>query len=69
MIGNVGSLHAILNEALLIHDVSRNHWVMSSSIDQEVTVYDSRFSGGDFHLISFGRGIPNVFHSDSSFLT
>ena len=35
------------NDAIQIHHVNQNHWVMSSSIRQQVTVYDSKFSGGD----------------------
>ena len=36
-----------MNDAIQIHHVNQNHWVTSSSIRQQVTVYDSRFSGGD----------------------
>ena len=37
----------VQNEAIQIHHINRNNWVTSSSIGQEVNVYDSRFSGGD----------------------
>jgi len=43
-------LSPLLNEAFLTHNVNHNHHVMSSSINQEVTVYDSRLSGSDIHL-------------------
>ena len=33
------------HEALQIHFVAGNHWVASSSFGQEVTVYDSKYSG------------------------
>ena len=36
---------AQLHEALQIHFVVGNHWVASSSFGQEVTVYDSKYSG------------------------
>ena len=37
----------VQNEAIQIHHINRNHWVTSSSICQEVNVYDNRFFGGD----------------------
>ena len=33
------------HEALQIHFVAGNHWVTSSSFEQEVTVYNSKYSG------------------------
>jgi len=37
----------VANEAIQIHYVNGDHWVTSTSIGQEVAVYDSKFSGGD----------------------
>lgn len=38
---------AVQHEAIQIHHVpDRHHWVTSSSIGQQVAVYDSKFSGG-----------------------
>ena len=37
----------VANEAIQIHHVNGDHWVTSTSIGQEVAVYDSKFSGGD----------------------
>ena len=34
------------HEALQIHSVAGNHWVASSSLGQQVTVFDSKYSGG-----------------------
>ena len=36
----------VQSEAIQIHLVSGNHWVTSSSLNQEVTVYDSRLQRG-----------------------
>ena len=37
----------VRGDALQIHHINNNHWVTSSSIGNEVVVYDSRFAGGD----------------------
>ena len=36
----------IVNEGIQIHHISSNHWVTSCSFNQEVTIYDSMFTGG-----------------------
>ena len=42
-----GGFSPVHNEAIQIHHIIGNHWVMSSNIGQEVTVYGSMFTGGD----------------------
>ena len=38
-------LHTQQHEALQIHFVAGNHWVAPSSFEQQVTVYNSNYSG------------------------
>ena len=40
--------HTEQHEALQIHFVAGNHWIASSSFEQQVTVYDSKYSS-KFH--------------------
>ena len=35
------------NKSIQIHHIAGNHWVTSCSFNQEVAVYDSKFTGGD----------------------
>lgn len=37
----------VKGDALQIHHINSNHWVTSSSIGNEVVIYDSKFTGGD----------------------
>ena len=37
----------VKGESVQIHHIDSNHWVTSSSIGNEVAIYDSRYSGGE----------------------
>ena len=38
---------AVHGEAIQIHHISKNHWITSHCIGQEIMIYDSKFCGSD----------------------
>jgi len=50
IVENVGSLQFWLKHSLYMMSVTTTGWCPVALHDQEVTVYDNRFSGDDFHL-------------------
>ena len=47
LLSQIDGFCPVRDEAIQIHHVAGNHWVASSSIGQTVTIFDSKFGGGE----------------------